>query len=36
MRGDWDWNIIPEDKVEWIILLISLLIVVAAAIWIFR
>lgn len=27
MRGDWDWNIVPEDKAEWIIFTVALLIV---------
>jgi hypothetical protein len=36
MRGDWDWNVIPEDKVEWIILSVMLLIILGAAFWIFR
>jgi hypothetical protein len=27
MRGNWDWNIIPEDKAEWIIFCVALLIV---------
>ena len=36
MRGDWDWNIVPEDKAEWIIFTVALLIVLGAALWIFR
>jgi hypothetical protein len=36
MRGDWDWNIVPEDKAEWVIFGVSLLIVLGAAFWIFR
>jgi hypothetical protein len=36
MRGDWDWNIVPEDKAEWIIFSVALLIVLGAALWIFR
>jgi hypothetical protein len=36
MRGNWDWNIIPEDKAEWVIFCVALLIVLGAALWIFR
>ena len=36
MRGDWDWNIIPEDRAELIIFSVALLIVFGAALWIFQ
>jgi hypothetical protein len=36
MKGNWDWNIIPEDKAEWVIFSVALLIVLGAALWIFR
>jgi len=36
MRGEWDWNIIPEDKIEWIIFSVVLLIILGSAFWIFR
>jgi hypothetical protein len=36
MKGEWDWNIIPEGKVEWFIFLAALVVVLAAAAWIFR
>jgi|GraSoi2013_100cm_1033763.scaffolds.fasta_scaffold39003_3 hypothetical protein len=34
MRGDWD--LLPENKVEWVGFSIALLIVVLASIWIAR
>jgi hypothetical protein len=36
MKGNGEWNIVPEGKGEWVILLASLLIVAGAALWIFR
>jgi hypothetical protein len=36
MRGNGDWNIIPEDKAEWVIFSVALVIVLGAALWIFR
>lgn len=36
MRRDWDWNIVPEDKAEWVIFGVSLLIILGTAFWIFR
>jgi hypothetical protein len=36
MKGNWDWNIIPEDNAEWVIFSVALLIVLGAALWIFR
>jgi hypothetical protein len=36
MRGDWDWNIVPEDKAVWIIFSVALVIVLVTALWIFR
>lgn len=36
MRGDGDWNIIPESAAEWLIFVVSLVIVLGAALWIFR
>jgi hypothetical protein len=34
MRGDWD--LIPEDRAEWVIFSVAVLIVAGAALWIFR
>jgi hypothetical protein len=34
MRGDWD--LIPEGTVEWVAFSVALLIVIGAALWIFR
>jgi hypothetical protein len=31
-----DWNIVPEDMAEWVIFLVSVAIVLGAALWIFR
>jgi len=36
MKGEWDWDIVPEGKVEWVIFFVALLVVLAAAVWIFR
>jgi len=36
MRGNWDWDIIPEGRAEWIGFSIALLVVLGAAWWIFR
>ena len=36
MKGNWEWDLIPGDKVEWIILASVLVIVLGAAVWIFR
>jgi hypothetical protein len=36
VRGNGDWNLIPEDKAEWVIFSVALLIVLGAALWIFR
>jgi hypothetical protein len=36
MHEDWDWNIIPEDRAEWIGLSLALVLVLAIAWWIFR
>ena len=36
MHGDWDWNVIPEDKAEWIILGLALALVLGIAWWISR
>ncbi len=36
MRGDWDWDIIPEGRVEWIGFSIALVVVLVAAWWISR
>jgi len=34
--SNWDWDIVPENKQEWVVLLISLLIILATAWWISR
>jgi hypothetical protein len=36
MRGDWDWDIIPDGRVEWIAFSVAQVIVLVAAWWIFR
>jgi hypothetical protein len=36
MRGENDWDLIPEDKAEWVIFGIALAVVLGAAWWIFR
>jgi hypothetical protein len=32
----WDWDIVPEGVVEWIIFLVAAAVVEGAAWWIFR
>ena len=32
--SDWDWDIIPESKVEWLILIIVVLLLVIVGMWI--
>jgi hypothetical protein len=34
MRGNWDWDIVPESIVEWIGFSVALVVVLVAAWWI--
>ena len=36
MKGENDWDIVPEDKAELVIFGIALLVIIGAAWWIFR